>query len=59
MLQLIVSLVFLGVVFLGVGVFGSIVSDNNNMEKLENVFLGIAFIGGLLIILPLMIGVFF
>jgi len=51
MLNIIGAIVILGIVLLGLGVFGSLL-DNDKMVKIS---IAIAFIGGAMIILPLMI----
>ena len=49
MLNTIFTMVIIGIVFTVIGVIGMIVSIENNKSILENIFVAISIIGGILI----------
>ena len=58
MLNTIFTMVIIGIVFTVIGVIGMIVSIENNKSILENIFVAISIIGGILIASALLVTLF-
>ena len=58
MLNIIFAMVIIGIVLTSIGVIGMMVSIENNKSTLENIFVVISIIGGILIVAPFLVALF-